>query len=157
MASQSQYTESAPSLNALFGVPLKSLGETIMTDVRDRMEAGPYSVEEEFWTDVRDWIIGDGYFPDVWIDIFGNSREELAKAYIERALSKSHEGAKTADAMAGAFSLLRRAGGIPPIGMVLEAVEANGHRVTASGIILMADDFAACGHALWVIRNEVSL
>lgn len=157
MADTSQYTASGPSLNALFGVPEKSLGEIIMADIRDRMESGPYSIEEQFWADVRDWILGDGHSPDAWVDIFGVRRDGLADAYLDRALSKKSDGAKAANAMAGAFHLLRRAGGIPPLGMLMEAVEANSHCVNASAIILMADDFAACGNALRVIREEVGL
>ena len=158
-------SERLSDINSMFKVPRDSLGETIMQHVRDRLESGPYSPGSEFYQDVLEWIIGQAYYPDPWVDIFGNSRSHRAHEYVSRALAKGDAGGRAeqiAAAMANAQILMEWVGpgykngiGHPPFHMILEAISKNCACLTASMIIYFAEDFAICGEAMDDIMEGV--
>lgn len=148
-------SENIADLHDLFNVPADSLGEVIMTNIRGRIEAGPFSIEGEFWDEVKGWIVGQQYCPDPWVNIFGMPRSERAGQYITHALTCEHPASQIAQAMADAQCLMlwegpgRRYGvGSPLFYMILAAIRETGARISVTNIILMAADFAACGMAM---------
>lgn len=148
-------SEKITDLHELFNVPAESLGEAIMANIKGRLETGPYSIEGEFWDEVKDWIVGQQYTPDPWVDIFGMPRSERAGQYISHALTCEHPAAQIAQAMADAQCLMlwegpgRRHGvGSPLFHIILSAIRGTGWRISATSIILMSADFAACGLAM---------
>lgn len=158
-------SESLSDLNSMFNVPRNTLGEMIMRHVRGRLESGPYSPGSEFYQDVLEWILGDVYQPDPWVDIFGNSRSRRAHECISRAIEKGAAGGRAeqiAAAMANAQILMNWFGpgykngiGQPPFHMILEAISKNCACLTASMIIYFAEDFAICGDAMDDIMEGV--
>ena len=158
-------SERLSDLNSMFKVPRDSLGELIMQHVRGRLESGPYSPGSEFYQDVLEWIIGQEYQPDPWVDIFGNRRSGDAQECISRALAKGAAGGRAeqiAAAMANAQSLMMWIGpgwkngiGQPPFHMILKAISENCACLTASMIIYFAEDFAICGDAMEDIMEVV--
>ena len=151
-------SERLSDLNSMFNVPRNTLGEMIMQHVRGRLESGPYSPGSEFYQDVLEWILGDEYQPDPWVDIFGNSRSRRAHECISMALEKGAAGGRAeqiAAAMANAQSLMMWIGpgwkngiGQPPLHMILEAIRKTDALISVTMIIYFAEDFAICGTAM---------
>ena len=158
-------SESVSDLNSMFNVPRDTLGELIMRHVRDRLEHGAYSPASEFYQDVLEWIIGQEYQPDPWVDIFGNSRSYRVHESVASAIAKGNAGGRAeqiAAAMAKAQILMTWFGpgykngiGQPPFHMILEAISKNCACLTASAIIYFAEDFALCGDAMDDIMEGV--
>lgn len=151
-------SESVSDLNSMFNVPRDTLGELIMQHVRGRLESGPYSPASEFYQDVLEWIIGQAYQPDPWVDIFGNSRSSKARESVSDAVDRGNPGGRAeqiAMAMANAQILMMWVGpgykngiGQPPLHMVLEAIDKTNAPLSVSMIIHLAEDFSLCGDAM---------
>lgn len=157
--------ESLSDINSMFNVPRNTLGEMIMRHVRGRLESGPYSPASEFYQDVLEWIIGDEYKPDTWVDIFGNRRSHRVHECVSRAIAKGDVGGRAeqiAAAMANAQIVMTWFGpgykngiGQPPFHMILEAIDKTNAPLSVFAIIYFAEDFALCGDAMDDIMEGV--
>ena len=150
--------ERLSDINSMFKVPRDSLGELIMQHVRGRLESGPYSPGSEFYQDVLEWVIGQEYQPDPWVDIFGNRRSGDTHERVDFAIYQGNSGGRAeqiAAAMANAQSLMMWIGpgwkngiGQPPLHMILEAIRKTDALISVTMIIYFAEDFALCGTAM---------
>ena len=154
-------SENIAEFNSLFNVPDKSLGSLIMAQIADRLNDGPFHVEQEFWPEVKGWLVGRMGSPDPEVDVFGARRSDFTRHLVAHCLNQSGPSKRIAYAMAGVQILAMREGpsaasGIKflPLMFVLDVIAESGSKLTPENIILIMSDFMACGCAMEALLEE---
>lgn len=155
-------TEKLAEFDSFFNVPETSLGALIMSQIAARMEDGPFHVEQEFWTEVKAWLVGRMGCSSLEVDVFGARRSDFTRHLVEHCAAQAGPTKRIAHAMAGAQILALREGpseasGIKPLPLmfVLDVISESGSKLTPEAIILIMSDFLVCGCAMEALLEEV--